>query len=243
MAYNDMNLGMVGHVTSHGVDLTAAAQKYVNFFHAHAKDLVDTQGIADAAVLRSFASVEFNPARSLLSSLLFEQTLIQTKIPFDIISDRHLNDLSKYKVLILADQDALSDEQVNTIREFVRHGGGLVATEETSLRNDWRRQRDRFGLADVFGIDRPGPAVRQIFGQGEGGLHPPCPARHDPTTGANELLPWQRALETTRELWRTGGSREMGGRRRAYCLRSGAALGNGRARSAGERQYLADPPG
>lgn len=166
MAYNDMNLGMVGHVTPNGVDLTPAAQKYIKFFHAHSKDLVDTQGIADAAVLRSFASVEFNPAKSLLSSLLFEQTLIQTRIPFDIISDRDLSNLSKYKVLILADQDALSDEQVNTIREFVRNGGGLVATEETSWRNDWRRERPQFGLADVFGMDHPGPAVKRTFGKG-----------------------------------------------------------------------------
>jgi len=166
MAYNDMNLGMVGHVTANGVDLSPAARKYIDFFHAHARDLVDTQGIADAAVLRSFASVEFNPARSLLSAFLFEQTLIQTKIPFEIISDRHLNDLGKYKVLILANQDALSDEQVNSIREFVRNGGGLVATEETSLRNDWRRERTRFGLADVFGMDRPGQAARRSFGKG-----------------------------------------------------------------------------
>jgi hypothetical protein len=102
----------------------------------------------------------------LLSAFLFEQTLIQTKIPFDIISDRRLNDLGKYKVLILANQDALSDEQVNSIREFVRNGGGLVATEETSLRNDWRRERARFGLADVFGMDRPGPAAKRSFGKG-----------------------------------------------------------------------------
>ena len=166
MAYNDMNLGMVGHVTPNGADLSQAAQTYIDFFHSHGRDLVDTQGIADAAVLRSFASVEFNPARSLLSAFLFEQTLIQTKIPFDIISDRHLNDLGKYKVLILANQDALGDEQVNSIREFVRNGGGLVATEETSLRNDWRRERTRFGLADVFGMDRPGRAAKRSYGKG-----------------------------------------------------------------------------
>jgi hypothetical protein len=163
-AYNDMNLGMVDHVTPNGVDLTRAAQKYVNFFHAHSKDLVDTQSIADAAVLRSFASVEFNPARSLLSTLLFEQTLIQTKIPFGINSDRHLRDLSKYKVLVLANQDALSDDEVNTIREFVRTGGGLVGVEEISLRNGWHREQPRFGLADVFGMDHPGPEVKRTSG-------------------------------------------------------------------------------
>lgn len=166
MAYNDMNLGMVGHVTPDGIDLTPAAQRYIAFFHAHAQDLAATESLADVAVLRSFASVEFNPAHSLLSSFLFEQTLIQTRTPFAIISDRFLKDLGKYKVLILANQDALSDDQISAIREFVRAGGGLVATEETSLRDGWRRERPAFGMADLFGFDRPGPAARRSFGKG-----------------------------------------------------------------------------
>lgn len=128
--------------------------------------------MADAAVLHSFASVEFNPAISGVSTTLFEQTLIQSKIPFDIIFDRHLNDLSKYKLLVLADQDALSDEQVRAIRTFVENGGGLVATGTTSLLNDWRLRRRKFALAELFRIDlppaagAPNSAVRRTFGKG-----------------------------------------------------------------------------
>ncbi len=172
LAYNDMNLGMVGHVTPGGVDLTPAARQYISFFHSRAKELANTETIADAAVLRAFCSVEFNPSKSLLSTMLFEQTLIQSKIPFDIIFDRHLKDLSKYKVLILANQDALSDQQVDDIRNFVRNGGGLVATEETSLLTDWRLQRRGFGLADLFGValpipdGQPGDVIQRHFGKG-----------------------------------------------------------------------------
>ena len=48
---------------------------------------------------------------------------------------------------MLANQDALSDEQVDQIRRFVANGGGLVATEETSLLTEWRRKpgQIRFG--------------------------------------------------------------------------------------------------
>ena len=166
MAYNDMNLGMVGHVTREGVDLTPPARRYIDFFHGHTKDLVDTESVADAAVLRSFASVEFHPSQSFLSTFLFEQTLIQTKVPFDIIFDQHLKDLKRYKVLVLADQDALSDEQAGLIRDFVREGGGLVATGNTSLLNDWRRERRKLALADVLGMDRPGGALQREFGKG-----------------------------------------------------------------------------
>ncbi|MEX2757483.1 MAG: hypothetical protein Q6365_019050, partial [Candidatus Sigynarchaeota archaeon] len=47
----------------------------------------DTGSLADAAVLRSFNSVEFNPGKCNVSTVLFEQTLIQSKIPFAIIFD------------------------------------------------------------------------------------------------------------------------------------------------------------
>jgi hypothetical protein len=97
--------------------------------------------------------MEFNPASAIPSTMLFEQTLIQTRIPFDIIFDQHLADLSRYKVLILANQDALSQEQMNTIRAFVAGGGGLVATGDTSMANEWRWRREKFGLADLFGVD------------------------------------------------------------------------------------------
>src|SRR5580704_9331381 len=87
--------------------------------------------------------------------MLFEQSLIQGKIPFVIILDRHLADLSAYKVLVLADQDALSDEQVASIRNFVKAGGSVVATGRSSLMNEWRLVRPKLGLADVLGVDQP----------------------------------------------------------------------------------------
>jgi len=151
MAYNDMMLGSFRNLG----DVTAGARRYISFFHAHKAELRNTVSVADVAILRSFPSIEFNPAESLFSTVLFEQSLIQGKIPFHIIFDRHLKDLGKYKVLVLANQDALSDEQLHQIRSFVEKGGGLVATEQTSLLTDWRRRRLKFGLTDLFGIDQP----------------------------------------------------------------------------------------
>jgi hypothetical protein len=132
------------------LDLTPAARDYISFFHQHVKDLVDTKPVADVAVLRTFASVEFNPARSLASSMLAEQTLIQSKVPFDIIFDKQLPELNRYKALVLADQEALSDAQVSAIREYVRAGGGLVAIGETATLDEWRRTRPAPALADVL---------------------------------------------------------------------------------------------
>ncbi len=167
LAYNDVNLGMVGDLAPTGTELTAPAQHYIRFFHTHVKDLVDSVSKAEVAVLRSFASIEFNPARANVSTVLFEQTLLQNQVPFDIIFERHLDRLKRYRVLILANQDALSDEAVSRIRAFVNEGGGLVATENASLLNEWRLRRPKFGLADLFGIDVPSPSpVQRQVGQG-----------------------------------------------------------------------------
>lgn len=158
MAYNSVNLGMIGDLDAD--EVTPEARAYIRFFRDHVKDFAETTSIADVAVLRSFASIEFNPSRSLVSTVLFEQTLLQSGIPFDLIFDRHLKNLSRYKVLVLADQDALSDQQASAIRAFVSNGGGLVATGNSSMLTDWCLRRRRFALADLFGLDRP-PAPDQ----------------------------------------------------------------------------------
>ncbi len=56
-----------------------------------------------------------------------------------------------YKVLCLANEVSLTDEQIEAIRKFVAAGGGLVATYQTSLFDEQARLRPDFALADVFG--------------------------------------------------------------------------------------------
>ena len=130
-------------------------KKFVMFYHKNWEHLGNTKTVADVAILRSFPSMAYSNYSTHQSTVLFEQVLIQCKIPFDIIYDNNLKDLSKYSVLILANQECLADSHLELIREFVRQGGGLVATENSSLYDDWRRERESFGLKDLFGIDRP----------------------------------------------------------------------------------------
>jgi hypothetical protein len=144
-------------------------QKYVTFYRTQFEHYGNTKSIADVAILRSFPSMAYSNYSTHQSTILFEQVLIQCKIPFDIIFDENLKDLSKYSVLILANQECLTDEQIGLIREFVRKGGGLVATENSSLYDDWRRKRDSFGLKDLFGLERP-LAIRSTRNQDGGAL-------------------------------------------------------------------------
>ena len=59
--------------------------------------------------------------------------------------------LAKFRVLILPNIAALSDAAVRQLRAYVERGGSLVATQETSLFDEWGTRRADFGLSDLFG--------------------------------------------------------------------------------------------
>jgi hypothetical protein len=82
------------------------------------------------------------------------QALIEARIPFEMVHDRLLDaaHLSPLKTLILPDIAALSEAQCARLRAFVERGGGLIATYETSLYDEWGLKRSDFGLGDLFGV-------------------------------------------------------------------------------------------
>jgi len=154
MAFGRQCLGDVGGGLA-GYETPEDQRAYVRFFRRNFEYYRDIENRADAAVLHSFATLGFNNDRPAVSTMLFEQVLIQAKVPFDIIFDDNLRDLSKYRVLILADQECLSEEQMALIRDFVKRGGGLVATEHTSLYTPWRQRRREFGLKELLKVEAP----------------------------------------------------------------------------------------
>jgi len=83
---------------------------------------------------------------------------LEEHLPLTVINDWNLNaqDLAKQKVLVLPNTASLDDAQISAIREYVRGGGGLVASVDTSLFNEYGDARENFALADVFGVDYRG---------------------------------------------------------------------------------------
>ncbi|MBL7187363.1 MAG: beta-galactosidase trimerization domain-containing protein, partial [Phycisphaerae bacterium] len=80
--------------------------------------------------------------------------LIEARIPFEMANDR-LHDaehLRQFKLLILPNIAALSEAQCERIRLYVKSGGSIVATFETSLYDQEGKRRQNFGLADLFGV-------------------------------------------------------------------------------------------
>jgi hypothetical protein len=110
------------------------------------------------------------------------QALIEARIPFEMVHDRLLDDahLEPFKTLILPNTAALSNEQCAQLRQFVERGGGLVATFETSLHDEWGERRADFGLADLFGA--------RFGGKNEGPMHNSYLRLAPSAPGANILL-------------------------------------------------------
>lgn len=86
-------------------------------------------------------------------ALGFYQALVEARVPFEMVHDRMLDAelLAGFKTLILPNIAALDDGQCAQLRRFVDNGGGVVATFETSLYDEWGVRRPDFGLGDLFG--------------------------------------------------------------------------------------------
>lgn len=80
--------------------------------------------------------------------------LMRAHVPFDVIDDVSLEreDLGRYSLLILPNVACMSAKSAARLTEYVRRGGNLFATFETSLYDDTGIRRDDFGLAGLLGV-------------------------------------------------------------------------------------------
>ena len=134
---------------------------------------------ADVAMLRSWPSMAYNGINWRHGPYICEQGLWEARIPFGIIFDQSLADLSAHRVILLANQDALSDEAVARIKAFVEGGGGLVATGATGRLDHWRRERKVNALAEAFGLTVGAKPVQMAVGRGRAAYLPNLEAQAD----------------------------------------------------------------
>lgn len=92
----------------------------------------------------------------------FCDALSRSSIPYDMVTDLALDEraLSRYDLLLLPSCACLSDGAVEAIRGFVRSGGSLIATSDSSLYTEKGERRPDLGLADVFGVRFLGQVTR-----------------------------------------------------------------------------------
>lgn len=146
-------IGYLGGSIPSGVN-----KKYLDFWLANKNLYVNMQGAEKVAVLRSYSSMAYNNLETHIAVNIAEQALQQRQIPFDIIFDQQMQKLDKYYVLVLANQESLTDEVIATLKAFAKKGGGLVITGNTGMFDGWRRLRKQNMLEVMMleqGIDLP----------------------------------------------------------------------------------------
>ena len=123
--------------------------------------LAGLRSFADTAVLISTRNSNLikNPSGNINredSYFAICNTLSLEHIPYKAIVDKDIqssNLSSKAKTIIMMNVGLLSDKETEVIREFVKNGGTLIASAETSLYNERGIKRSNFALADLFGCN------------------------------------------------------------------------------------------
>jgi hypothetical protein len=138
------------------------------FFQWHAKHqqyLTDREPIAAVGVVYSERNFEWY-GRDDGNSLALApyngmiQALIRARIPYIAVhADNIERDAAQLSLLILPNLAAMSNAQVESVRQFVRKGGSLLATDETSLYDEYGDRRSDFALSDILGAQFSGKRV------------------------------------------------------------------------------------
>ena len=172
-------------------DTTSAASLLANVkgafdFVMEDADL-DAGAVADSriALVFSWATRKyFDGARSISEPRWSQELngwarlLIEEHLPFDIVTAENIESagqLARYDLIILPNAAHLADAFCAAVREYVREGGRLLATAETSLGDNRGARRADFALGDVLGIARRGAR--------EGHFAIQRPAESEPASG------------------------------------------------------------
>lgn len=149
----------------------AAAREMVQFDRRNAAYYADTESAAETAIFHSFETAA-NYTASGEESDLYDSAgkkrdnaagdymaglngavgaLFRTGIPFDIVTELNIEQLKRYRALVLPNIACMSTNTGRRLREFVQAGGLLLADGETSLFDEQGKKRRDFLLRDLFG--------------------------------------------------------------------------------------------
>ena len=127
------------------------------FLQENAKLFEGAESMAEVAMLVSDQTANCYTSPEDLGDTEYKgmvMALMQSHIPFDLIDDHSLADKEffKYKTLILPNCACLSAHQIENIKDYVRGGGTIIATYETSHYDEIGRRASDLQLGDLFGV-------------------------------------------------------------------------------------------
>jgi len=138
------------------------ARKFFQWIAANQKHFTNRESIANLAVVFSERTNAFYKPPGTTEPSDFLQglyyALLEGRFLFDFVHEDDLSPetLKKYSALLLPNVAAMSLAQCAQLRDYVKSGGSLLATFETSRYDEWGMRRGRPGLADIFEIEPAG---------------------------------------------------------------------------------------
>lgn len=136
----------------------APMQELFKFFRQHSHVYENRSSAAEVALVYSRTNLDYtggsDPDLNYLDGFRGAyNALMDGRIPFDLISDKHLDAelLGRYKSLLLPNLACMSDETAVELEKYMERGGHVVATYRT-------------GFCDVWGNARKEPVVGRLLG-------------------------------------------------------------------------------
>jgi len=136
-----------------------ALASFIRFFHIRRDLFRQANVVADVAVLRSFPSQVFAELKHAKLTYDVEQALIDNHVCFQIIYNQHLDDLKRYRVLVLAGCVALSDQHIKQIEQYVRSGGRICIIGPVATYDEWMHVRVKPAFDNLPPLPQEGKAA------------------------------------------------------------------------------------
>lgn len=137
-----------------------------DFLHENENILEYNLPIAEAAIYVSKPtrdifgnSLNFSKDQFCFNMKGIEKILVEKHIQFVHIPG-HINisleELKPYRVIILPNVKCMSANEIEIFKEYVKEGGRIIASFETSLYDENGNKRNDFGLSEVLGVTSTG---------------------------------------------------------------------------------------
>jgi len=130
------------------------AKRYITW-----KDNMDVRRarqLADVAVVLSRSTRDFSPQAETYREYLkgMCQGLGDLHVPYQVILDRDLTlaNLQKYRLVILPNNSAMSDTELNIIHQYIESGGNVLATAQTAMQDEFGFTRKAWPLGEWLEI-------------------------------------------------------------------------------------------
>ena len=152
--------GNAGLSLGEGAENIAA---WLEFYASHKTDLLGAQVLAPIAVFQDTPSLAFS-GEAIDGRNAVEALLLARNLPFQPLFPCALDNLTRFRCVVLPDCACLSEDLGRRFEQFVAAGGGLVAVGGTGTRDPWRRTRREPLLKALLGDEYPQPLQRESSG-------------------------------------------------------------------------------